>query len=468
MAADAARRRHHPHRLRPDRLLARARSGQEAARRRRHARPRDPRQRPRARRRPARSSSASPTPTASAARSRRRSRPSRGRCPARCRRQDHRGRGRPAGDDAERRQPALGGQRLDHLQQQGQARPPVRAVLHRHPPLRVRRHASASARCCSTTRSSASSPRCTPTTPGRRWSSTRGSRRPGTSTTPCWSPTPRPTPTWATSSAACRTPTTCPPGTRCAPMRPTLAAFAAALSGRDRSHATRRAAAEKTAAHADTPTVAHFDSLGRTFLTVAHNRFKYSDTPPADPPVEEFHRHPRRPRHRRQPARGHRRQGPRRHALRLRHARQPHPPGQHGGGRALDAERRGRQADPRLGQPRPPVPHRLRPAAPADGLLPDAKARARRCCVGRTVYGESTHPNPEASNLRGKVVELLDQAGVVTSDAYDFKGNLLRSPRQLGAVDYKTTLDWSGRPCRWKPRPSRAAPATTRSTARSS
>ena len=58
---------------------------------------------------------------------------------ARCKREDHRGRGWPAGDDAERRQPALGGQRLDGLQQQGQARPPVRAILHRHPPLRVRR-----------------------------------------------------------------------------------------------------------------------------------------------------------------------------------------------------------------------------------------------------------------------------------------------------------------------------------------
>src|SRR5439155_13994577 len=31
--------------------------------------------------------------------------------------------------------------------------------------------------------------------------------------------------------------------------------------------------------------------------------------------------------------------------------------------------------------------------------------------VGRTIYGED-RPNPEASNLRGKVVELRDQAGV--------------------------------------------------------
>ena len=35
-----------------------------------------------------------------------------------------------------------------------------------------------------------------------------------------------------------------------------------------------QSAAEKTAVHADTPTVAHFDALGRPFLTVAHNRFE--------------------------------------------------------------------------------------------------------------------------------------------------------------------------------------------------
>jgi RHS repeat-associated protein len=61
--------------------------------------------------------------------------------------------------------------------------------------------------------------------------------------------------------------------------------------------------------------------------------------------------------------------------------------------------------------------------------------------VGHTVHGE-TRLNPEADNLRGKVVQQFDQAGVVTSDAYDFKGNALRSQRQL-AVEYKATLDWS-------------------------
>ena len=41
--------------------------------------------------------------------------------------------------------------------------------------------------------------------------------------------------------------------------------------------------------HANTPTIAHFDSQGRNFLTVAHNRFKYSGARANDPPAEEFH-----------------------------------------------------------------------------------------------------------------------------------------------------------------------------------
>ena len=87
----------------------------------------------------------------------------------------------------------------------------------------------------------------------------------------------RPTPTSAISSAACRTRTICPPGTR---------SGRAACSA---PHERGRAAARRPI-HAEHPTVAHSDSLGRTFLTVAHNGFKYSDAPPADPPIEEFHR----------------------------------------------------------------------------------------------------------------------------------------------------------------------------------
>ena len=38
--------------------------------------------------------------------------------------------------------------------------------------------------------------------------------------------------------------------------------------------AQEQAAARKTESHADTPAIAHVDSLGRTFLTVAHNKFE--------------------------------------------------------------------------------------------------------------------------------------------------------------------------------------------------
>src|SRR5439155_5256029 len=51
----------------------------------------------------------------------------------------------------------------------------------------------------------------------------------------------------------------------------------------------------------------------------------------------------------------------------------------------------------------------------------------------------------ETKNQRGKVVQVFDQAGVVTTEDYDFKGNLLQSKRQL-AKEYKTNLNWSSNP----------------------
>lgn len=69
---------------------------------------------------------------------------------------------------------------------------------------------------------------------------------------------------------------------------------------------------------------------------------------------------------------------------------------------------------------------------------------AAEVMIGRTVYGE-TRPNPEVKNQRGKVVQGFDQAGVVTTEEYDFKGNLLTSQRQL-TRDYKATLNWSANP----------------------
>jgi RHS repeat-associated protein len=58
-----------------------------------------------------------------------------------------------------------------------------------------------------------------------------------------------------------------------------------------------------------------------------------------------------------------------------------------------------------------------------------------------TVHGER-HPNAAALNIREKIFQQYDQAGVVTNDEYDFKGNLLRNTRRL-AKTYKQTVDWS-------------------------
>src|SRR5262249_40041926 len=46
-----------------------------------------------------------------------------------------------------------------------------------------------------------------------------------------------------------------------------------------------QSAAQKTGSYADTPAIAHMDSLGRTFLTVAHNR-----VPRRGALVDEFYR----------------------------------------------------------------------------------------------------------------------------------------------------------------------------------
>lgn len=61
--------------------------------------------------------------------------------------------------------------------------------------------------------------------------------------------------------------------------------------------------------------------------------------------------------------------------------------------------------------------------------------------VERLIYGEA-HPQAEQHNLRGKVFQDYDCAGVVSHWQFDFKGNLLRSSRQL-ATSYRQHVNWS-------------------------
>jgi RHS repeat-associated protein len=202
--------------------------------------------------------------------------------------------------------------------------------------------------------------------------------------------------------------------------------------------ASERVAAEKTAVHAATPSLAYADALGRSFLTVAHNRFERS----ADV-IEETYES---------------RvifdiEGNEREVI-------------DANGRIVmryDFDMLGnrvRQTSTEAGERwmlndiagQPAFAwdsrsHRLRSTfdalrRPLGIFLQEGSDPER--LIGHMVYGESV-ANPEAANLRGKAFQQFDQAGVVTSEVYDFKGNLLVGRRQL-AKEYKTTIDWSVTP----------------------
>jgi len=61
---------------------------------------------------------------------------------------------------------------------------------------------------------------------------------------------------------------------------------------------------------------------------------------------------------------------------------------------------------------------------------------------GHIEYGESV-AEPEAKNLRTRVSRQFDGAGIAASSAYDFKGNLLGSTRQLAAKYADAVVDWA-------------------------
>jgi RHS repeat-associated protein len=197
-------------------------------------------------------------------------------------------------------------------------------------------------------------------------------------------------------------------------------------------------AAAKTVIHAATPSVAYADSLGRSFLTVAQNRFKRDGTVIEDQYATRVVFD----------IEGHQREvldandriimrydydmvGTRIHQASM-DAGERWMLNDVAGKPFYVWDSRNHQFRTTWDQLRRPFESFLR-----EGNGPDI-------LIGRTVYGE-LQPNPEARNQRGKVVQLFDQAGVVTTDDYDFKGNLLKSKRQL-AREYKVTLNWSGNP----------------------
>ena len=84
------------------------------------------------------------------------------------------------------------------------------------------------------------------------------------------------------------------------------------------------------------------------------------------------------------------------------------------------------------------------------GLISDESETSIDLIYERVFYGETLLNDPtlmgkkeiKDNNLRGKIFVLYDTAGKITSNQYDFKGNLLESERVF-AKNYKNTPNWS-------------------------
>ncbi|HEY1354334.1 MAG TPA: SpvB/TcaC N-terminal domain-containing protein [Ktedonobacteraceae bacterium] len=213
--------------------------------------------------------------------------------------------------------------------------------------------------------------------------------------------------------------------------------------------AANQDAAQKSAAHAATPTVAHFDSLGRTCLNVADNGPGPGSTPQRYPtrtaldteskPLAVFD------------ATG-------RHVIEycLREAL----PGGATGIRyvagydiagnplyhnGMDSGER-RMLHDILGKPLQAWDARGFTFSTQYDLLHRPthhfieSPQAGKILAERLVYGEK-HPDL-TRNLKERLFRHYDEAGFASHERYDFKGNILASVRQL-AASYRSTPDWS-------------------------
>lgn len=238
-----------------------------------------------------------------------------------------------------------------------------------------------------------------------------------------------------------------------------------------------RNAAERTAAHADTPTTAHFDALGRPFLTVARNRVVCTGHELNGTEESSFTRveldiegNQRAMRDAIQQA------GDPLGRIVMRYAydmlgNRIHQHSMEAGARWMlnDVagkpirvwDSRGHNFTTKYDALRRPIEQTVRGTfSGADPLKPNSDPRTlnRDILVDKIEYGEpplGATPAQEIEaqrlNLRTRIYRHSDSAGIATNarldasgnptDAYDFKGNLLRSTRRL-VSDYTVIPDW--------------------------
>jgi len=212
--------------------------------------------------------------------------------------------------------------------------------------------------------------------------------------------------------------------------------------------AEEQQAAAKALIHARTYTTAHLDPLARTILSVAQNREKRSDTPEAAPPFEErvASRVTLDIKGKQRELIDARDQTVMRYDYDLtdNRIRQVSMDGgarwilNDAAGKPLRAwDTRGHDFRSEYDQLRRP----LRELVRGTSAHSDPRTFNRDILFGTIEYGEGA-PNALALNLRGRIFRQRDGAGIATNDEYDFKGNLLRSSREI-AVEFQDAIDWA-------------------------
>ncbi len=198
----------------------------------------------------------------------------------------------------------------------------------------------------------------------------------------------------------------------------------------------------RTLTHAETPTIAFFDSLGRTFMTVAHNKFKrrtngafaiieekYSTRVVFD--IEGNQREVKDAKERK--------------VMRYDYdmlSNRIHQASMEAGERWILNDVTGKPIriwDSRGFQRRMTYDALQRPS---EIFVTDAAGT--EFLAEKTKYGESK-PNPETTNHRLKPWEVYEGAGILVNESYDFKGNPVLSKRQL-LSDYKAQVNWLENP----------------------
>jgi RHS repeat-associated protein len=198
-------------------------------------------------------------------------------------------------------------------------------------------------------------------------------------------------------------------------------------------------AATRASVHAETPTTAHFDSMGRSFLTLAYNRSQLGAPPPVEAHnrtsieldvesnqrsiTDAFGRNIMTYDYDMLGARIHQKSVDAGERWTLNNVL---------GKPLLGWDSRDHQLRHEYDIVRRPLNFWVQTGTGAELLAETA------------VYGEG-QTNDQALNLRGKLYQQFDAAGVVTNTSFDAKGNLLASTREL-MQDYSDQVDWSATP----------------------